>query len=184
MHSEEEIAFHEAGHAVAAVMMGMGIVRANLGKRYVRTAEQNRLEEKGVTTANPERPLADEVVEFYQRDIRVRLAGPLAQARYAGVVAARPDRISLSLYGGAVDRQVVDREVELLQSARPFDARAYINWCKQEVWSALGQWWGGIETVAAALEAERDLSGARVVELLAGVGMSPPASPWLPGPRE
>ena len=83
----KEAASHEAGHAVEAFLGGapgknyrsLGLHAAILDPPLVKTTMQERLRSEGIDLSEPPRPLTEKLIQFYQGDIRVRLAGPLAQ---------------------------------------------------------------------------------------------------------
>ncbi len=73
----------------------------------------------------PSIPLSHELVSFYQADVRVRMAGPLAQFRFQESewkcqAVGDGSSINLRTWGGDLDQLVIEAELAILRRHQPF----------------------------------------------------------------
>lgn len=157
MDDESAIAYHEAGHAVAAVMLGGEVVRVTLependGELPERDGDvQIRWHHRGLSKR-----------DLLEREISVCLAGPAAEMLYEGT---RPDPRSIqqwredwgvawSLAGELItepSRRLAMLKALLDQLCQRFDA---------------GDCWQAIAETADQLEAHQTLEGDEVSEIV------------------
>lgn len=167
-------AVHEAGHAVQAHVNGLGILFVSLMPPAVRVAEQAALEEEGYNLANPSRK-EDRLVEFYRRDIEVRVAGPLALLRYQYESLERdldsvdPESIKLGLWGGMEDEKIAVHCASVLARWFPLRPEPYVAWVKKQVWVDTirsDEHWSAIQHLANELESFGRLDRKAAVDII------------------
>jgi hypothetical protein len=160
----DEVAHHEAGHAVACVRYGgsLGKVEVLHPKSGVAWCRLPRISPKrvGATRALPtperRRRLAPMIRETARRRIIVLLAGPAAQLKFADSDSDTHDAIRSDIYRAhAMAEQskrlglVRDDEGEFLR-------------CWEKAQEFVSKNWNVIAAVAAALKARRRLTGREV----------------------
>jgi ATP-dependent Zn protease len=141
-------AYHEAGHAVADYISGRGVAHVTI------IPKDN--DYYGLCTARdwPSRVLDTWQVEA---DVVSRLAGPEAEALLP----------SLSSELDGEDLELAFLDVLLLTDEREEEALALLGRLVVRAKQLVADHWPAVEAVAAALLAEKELSGERAHELIA-----------------
>jgi hypothetical protein len=158
-------AYHEAGHAVAASLLGDDIVDVRINRDARNTAEIGG----GVTRHDPCYAVAqklgatsvktssDEYRKAWEVNLIVALAGPEAQRRY--------DPKSLRKSQHRTDKRDID---EHLRGVEPQSTRErYRHWGKRNAALIVSKYWPAIEKVAAAPLEHGVLTGEEVKTILA-----------------
>jgi hypothetical protein len=158
-------AFHEAGHAVAALALGFSV--------KVATIEPGSDPETGRPSSGHIEYDPQEILRGAEQDVRrlavetlikrqaiVSFAGPAAQA------IARP---GTRIRAGAIgDHEHIARTIGLL--CRDMESeKALRRWCENEARGLVKARWSHIEAVALALLERRTLAGANVAEIVARI---------------
>ena len=150
------IAFHEAGHVVAAWSRRVKIHKATIVSSpeflgQVRHANP-------LHKLHPDYDVSARVRERAEADIVVALAGPEAQRRHS-------PRSWRSHHGTSDFKHAVDLATRLNSSDEAVNA--YLGWLAIVTRDEIALLWPQVETVAHALMRERTLSAAEVKALLA-----------------
>lgn len=136
-----EVAFHEAGHAVACMLHGVAIERAAL------TATG------GVVT------MKDPPVERPHEHLKVCVAGAVAEALHT----KRP--VDWSRLSGGGDTMGVRTAIARLAGLPEYTRRTLLSRAVRECTAELREHWGAVTAVATALIGEHELTGDRVAAL-------------------
>ncbi len=157
--SDEVVAYHEAGHAVACVLLGRNLVRVVLGgkQRGMFVVEE--------WPSRTRQTIEDEIVSFY--------AGPAAERIFSGRPVHATATLTVTICGSRrtvaghesdgsrifllASRALGSEPAEIAELCRRLDARA-----RELVAGA----WSAVELVASELTSRRELSGAEVRELV------------------
>jgi len=132
----EQVAYHEAGHAVIAHSFRHNITKLDLDGCTVEIA--------------PTRQAAEETIV-------VSLSGGIAARRFSGNGADD---------GGLGDDKYVRYLALRLSEGRESEATALVDWLRCRATTAVDRHWPQIEEVAGVLLDKKELSGAEIKEVL------------------
>lgn len=150
--TETVIAYHEAGHAVAALRLGVPV-------RHVTIDPEN--DDGGIVLGHVRFRSGDkDPPSLGHRLLVISLAGPAAQRRYA---PRSPVRVN-----GASDFAHAQRESELC-SSDPMAARSLHHWGEREARHLVAREWWLVERIADILIRRRTISGDELQEALAPI---------------
>ena len=153
----EVVAFHEAGHAVAAVMLGVGIRRKGVTIVPSATYAGRIYTGKGYR-GDPTISDSAQMVWRAERRAVMSLAGPAAQRKY------RPSSVR-SYHGGKDWHQAIDLISCFVGSDRELNAYLKLLWIRAEQLVACDPWWIAIQAVAKALLERDRLTPNEVTEI-------------------
>ncbi len=163
--SDEVVAFHEAGHAVACVLLGRNLARVALGEGEPRGVFE--VEEWPSATRQA---IEDEIVSFF--------AGPAAQRLFTH----RPVRVPLTLTvtvtvtgsrrrtkvaGGETDGgQILRLAARAIERDSPRELAELIRRLDGRARALVASSWPAVELLARELLSQRELGGDAVRELV------------------
>ena len=151
--SLEELAYHEAGHAVVALHLKIPIVEVTISPNMVEKRHGRlELEGGGRNGVKPAQELEERLV--------LEVSGPLA----AGILAEERGGFSLLNINELNNALVICEELQRIQPE--LVAQDAMAWIMKRSKSILDQHWAEVRTIADALLKDKTLSKQRVLELL------------------
>jgi hypothetical protein len=150
-----EVAYHEAGHATAAVVLGLGVESATIVRDGDRLGHVIvPVDEHGG-------------VEYYIKQATMTWCGVLAGERHVGVVVEDL---------GGDDHQQIEAYGDLAGLGFG-EAPTFAAWTRQRAMNLLAAHWAAVAAVALALLEHDTLTGSEVRRLVADAEVSPPVIP-------
>jgi hypothetical protein len=167
-------AHHEAGHAVAACVLGVPIIRVHVIAQVLQTHDSfGQTEFRKCVTSE----LCDEA-NRHKAEARIitSFAGPIAEGRFRGLIrSAQPSPSDRAAMNGLADlhisfwaKSLLIKNVVLLHSS-PSVTRmraAYLRGLKARATSLVDNHWLAVQAVADALVEKRELTARQVKALV------------------
>ena len=154
-YTREEVAYHEAGHAVMAYFLGVRVLSASIQPEE--GISEGHVLFPGVPTwvENNDSPRAYRWLEY---SVRVAMAGPVAYRIHTGTHSEHA--------ASSDSRQAVDLAYHACGSTRQVEA--WLHWLHVVVEEYLSSpmRWKAVEAVAAALLKHKRLSGRRLRKII------------------
>jgi len=149
----EPVCYHEAGHAVAAVVLSIGLKEQAI-----------ELDSASGPATYLECPLTTPTEDYFEKRAAVKLAGPAAECKKKG------DNFDHSMLSSKEHyHQDYNEARRILQKLQTDQGQCSNRVLQEDVVSAMGlawgvvcQHWAAIELVAKRLQADRYVSGAEV----------------------
>jgi hypothetical protein len=155
---DQRVAYHEAGHAVAAFLLGIKITQVTID------AGEDHLGQVTVQNQFRTPPRGDWDITYRRRarleaSVVFDFAGPEAESKHAGRKPTVAGRDANNVALGA-------HMAEGLADMHPAEAEAYLNWLQVRARLLVEQGWYLIEPLAQELRVRRSMSTSVVKRLL------------------
>jgi hypothetical protein len=155
--TERSTAYHEAGHAVAAIAQGVA-VRSITIVPSKQEGYAGRVQHEDLTRrVNLDTDNSPNIRSRIERQIVVALAGAAAQRKY--------DRRSWRSFHSSGDYETAANLADAISSSTAA-SEAFLNWLAIATDDLIATRWVEVEKIAKALLEEKTLSGPRVRELI------------------
>jgi hypothetical protein len=155
--TKRSTAYHEAGHAVAAIAQGVA-VRSSTIAPDKQEGYAGRVRHGDLTRrVNIEADNSPSTRSRIERRIVVALAGTAAQRRY--------DRRSWRSFHSSSDYEMAANLADAVSSS-PAASEAFLKWLAVATDDLIAARWVEVEKIAKALLEEKTLSGARIPALI------------------
>jgi hypothetical protein len=139
------VAYHEAGHAVVARLLGVRVKHLTIipGSDFIGAVLYEKIMHR-ISPDNENSPRTQRRIENY---VRIQLAGHIAQKIHS----------PRSRYGAGADRGSTTRLALAVNNNSDELAKAWLQWLKVGVTRMLKHYWNVVEAVAQELAKEKDL---------------------------
>lgn len=164
---ERETAIHEAGHAVAAYLLGRPFVRMTIDPSAGLDGDALGQVEHAPPAGEwfqPDIEINSRTRQFLEKHIQISWAGTLAQEIWYERIQYKPDNAVEHLENGARHDTVGLVDMALLNTGSGQEAEAYIEWLRIRTQNMVRndfRFWMMAEPLADALLAEKTLSWKR-----------------------
>jgi hypothetical protein len=181
----QAIARHEAGHGTLGLMYGFPFRRVRIFPdlhpvpRGGATLGQVEFTPRWPAYANPMSPRFDirRARSYYEKDVCMTLAGPLAESRFLG-------RLPVGLFSGAALEGTDAEHVEALADGLGLSDRQTEKWIARQAFITMDllydeRIWNAVTAIADELLAQESLTGNDVAQIASDCGVYPGYKPGV-----